>query len=407
MFGFTTIPLVAFVAPLLVLPIVARVGGVDGWASVGIGQSLGAFGVYTTSFGWNAIGAARVALEKDENRRKLVFAQSLWTRGVAFAVTSIVLGSIAFAISADGYRWVGALVAVATALGGMTVSWYGVGVSKPSLVMRYETIPITVAMILAAVAILLTGQIILYPVFMGLATMIGIYLMCRSLFRESSFPPAATLGLGGVFRRNAGPAVIDASGGAYSSAPVPIARATTGLAGVAGLVSADRVYRFGLTAVVVVGNALQGWVLECAPAEGRYRRQIASIAAHLGLGLVGGGVLAIGGPWIAMLLFGGSVVPSEPVFFWYGVAYLSISVATPFIRNLLIPGNKTGVVVIATVLSALIGIGAMVVLGLVLGLVGVAMALAISELVVTCILAVPAFQLLRDERSQFVRRGGR
>lgn len=398
--GFTTIPLISIIAPLLVLPVVARVGGVDGWASVGIGQALGAFGVFTTSFGWNVIGSARVALEKDTDARRVIFLESLWTRGIAFVVTALLVGSASYAMSAPDFRWTGALTAIATALGGMTISWYGVGVSRSSLVLLYESIPMAVAMALAAAAVFLTRQIILYPAFMILGSLTGLALFCRLLFAGNELPGANRPRLLNGFRRNLGPAIVDASGGAYASAPVPLSRLTTGIGPAAGVASADRVYRLGLTVIVVIGNALQGWILERSPQDGRFHRQVAGMVAHLLLGVVGALVLVFGGRLISGVLLGAAVVPVWQVFLWYGVAFFAISTATPFIRNLLIPSGNVRIVVIATVISAIVGVSAMAVFGVAMGVVGVAFALAISELLVTCVLAVPAFRVLLRERGE-------
>lgn len=398
--GFTVIPLISVVAPLLVLPIVARVGGVDGWASVGIGQSLGAFGVFTTSFGWNVIGSARIALEKESSKRRSIFLESLWTRGIAFLVTALLVGSASFAMSAPAYRWTGAVMAVATALGGMTMSWFGVGASNSNLVLRYESIPMSVAMALAAGAVLVTREIILYPVFMILGTVTGLFLFCRALFAGSSVPGPGKLRLASVFRRNLGPALVDVSGGAYASAPIPLTRLTAGIGPAADIASADRVYRFGLTAVVVVGNALQGWILERSPRDGRFRRQLVGLAAHAVLGVAGALILAFGGQVISETLLGAAVVPVAGVFLWYGIAFFAISTATPFIRNLLIPSGRVRTVVSATLISALVGVSSMIAFGMTMGATGVALALALSELLVTVVLAVPAARVLLAERAE-------
>jgi O-antigen/teichoic acid export membrane protein len=383
---------------LVVLPIVARVGGIDGWASIGIGQSLGAFGTFTTSFGWNVVGSARLALERDDWARRVIYTQSLWMRGSMFVATAAVLGSIAFAISAPQFRIVGALTAVATALSGLTVSWYGVGTSQPTVIMKYESSPVAASMVLAIPALLLTKNLVFYPTLLIAGTVVGLLLMQRSLYGKKPAPALRSLGLGGAFRRNLSPALIDITGGAYASAPVPTARVVDGISAAAGVASADRIYRFGLVAIVVLGNALQGWVLELPAGASRYRRHCASVIAHTLLGIFGFLVLALLGQLIATFLLGGDVVPTWIVFVWYGFAFFSISVSTPLMRNLLIPADRTRVVLVATLSSAIIGLAGMILLGIVWGPEGVAAALALSEFVVVCILAVPAAQLLRHER---------
>jgi O-antigen/teichoic acid export membrane protein len=406
--GFTTVPLLSFVAPLLVLPIVARIGGVEGWASIGIGQSIGAFGVYTTGFGWNVVGSARIALEPDDAERRHILAQSLRMRLLAFVVTAVVLGTVSYLLAAPGFRFVAALTAAATAFGGMTISWYGVGMSRPSFVLTYETVPMMAAMLCAIPLLLLTRALLVYPLLLIAAPIVGLSIMILREFRADRGDQGdgrIRRGVWGGFRTNLGPAVIDATGGAYSSAPIPVARLTQGVSAAAGVASADKIYRFGLTAVVIVGNALQSWVLECAVKDGRYRRQLVAIVVHAALGIVGLLVLWLGGRWITAVLFGGAVVPAESVFLWYGLAYLCISASTPFIRNILIPGDRTRIVLGATIASAVVGLAAMIAFGLLWGVTGVAAALALSELVIVGILAVPGIRIVRAQHATAARAG--
>ncbi|GAB3612448.1 hypothetical protein GCM10027415_07880 [Humibacter ginsengisoli] len=349
------------------------------------------------------VGSARVALEKSGDARKVIYAQSLWMRGTMFVLTSIVLGAIAFGISAPQFRMVGALTAVATALSGMTVSWYGVGSSRPSLVMKFESIPVALSMALAIPVLLITRELIVYPALLIAGTIVGLVLMHRSLFRDARAPRIRDLELGHAFRRNLAPALVDITGGGYASAPVPATRVVDGISAAAGVASADRIYRFGLVAVVVLGNSLQGWVLELPRGAPRYLRHCISIAAHIVLGLIGFIVLAFGGELLATLLLGPDVVPISAVFIWYGIAYFWISVSTPLMRNVLIPAERTSVVLSATLASAILGIGGMLVLGIAFGPAGVAAALALSEFIIVAVLAWPATTLiLRDRRSQRV-----
>lgn len=400
--GFTTIPMISFVAPLFLLPIVSRIGGVDGWASIGIGQSLGGFGAIVTSYGWNVIGSARVALEKDLEKRRWLYAQSLWNRGIVFVLAIAVVGGIAFAISAPSYRWVGGLTAVSSAFGGLSISWFGVGTARSSLVLKYEAIPAAVAVLVAIPLLLWTQQLIVFPTISILGAATGLVLMYAGMYRREPPPGPSSLELGSVFRRNLGPALIDTTGAAYTSATVPLSRTLGTIQDAAGVTSADKVYRLGLMAIMITGNALQGWVLEVSPAEGRFRRQIAGVIAHLLLGLLGLATLVFGGRLIAELFLGSQVVPAEAIFVWYGLAYFCVSTSTPLIRNILIPSSRTRIVLAATMTSAIVGLSSMIVFGTLLGATGVIMAFALSEFIIVVVLAWPATRVLLAER-RFLR----
>jgi O-antigen/teichoic acid export membrane protein len=401
--GFTTIPMVSFVAPLILLPIVSRIGGVDGWASIGIGQSLGGFGAIVTSYGWNVIGSARVAIDRDDETRRTIYAQSLWNRGIVFVFAVAAVGSVAFLISAPEYRWVGALTATASSFGGLSISWFGVGTSSSQLILKYEAIPSALAVLVAIPLLLYSRQLVFFPIVTIVGAVSGLVLMYLAMYRRQPPPPPRSLRLGRIFRSNMGPALIDATGAAYTSATVPLSSTFGTISDAAGVTSADKVYRLGLMAIMITGNALQGWVLEVSPAEGRIRRQLVGVVTHLLVGLVGLAVLLFGGRLIAGAFLGSHVVPPEQIFVWYGLAYFCVSTSTPLIRNVLIPAGRTRIVLAATVTSAMVGISSMVIFGLVLGSIGVIMAFALSEFIVIAVLTWPATKVLLGERDQLHR----
>ncbi len=154
--------------------------------------------------------------------------------------------------------------------------------------------------------------------------------------------------------------------------------------------SADAAYRLGLFTVTAMGNAFQGWTLE--PGAERRSRHRGAFLAHLGLGVVGGGLFAALGPWVTGFVFGPDVAAPRDVCVWYGVAFLFLSVSTPPIRNLLVPAGRVRLVLGWTVGSAVVGLVLMVGAALAGWSAGVAAGMAVSEAVLLAGLLVPALR---------------
>lgn len=396
-FGFTAIPMISFIVPMFLLPIVSRIGGVDGWASIGVGQAVGTFATVATSYGWNVVGGARAALEHSTLRRQRLYAEAFWTRVTALVVVMPIAAVIAYVLGAGADRPAAALMAVAGALTGMSLDWYAVGTGSPSTILWFETIPTALAMACAVPVLLITRNLVLYPVLLILGLGTGLILLNIRLFRRPFPPLLARREWAGALRGNFVPALIDSTAGAYSSAPVPFSRAFGTISLTASIASADKVYRIGLMAIVVTGNALQGWVL-AVPANERWRRHLASFVLHGLVAVIGFAVLVFGGPLISSLFLGEAVAASNQLFLWYGIAYIAISLTTPFIRNILIPAERNATVLAATVAAAVVGLLLMVILGALVGAVGVLIAYAVSEVTIFVALLIPALHVVFAQR---------
>ncbi|WP_201423176.1 hypothetical protein, partial [Xanthomonas perforans] len=85
---------------------------------------------------------------------------------------------------------------------------------------------------------------------------------------------------------------------------MPITQGLVGTQAAAELTSADKLYRVGLTAILIVGNTLQKWVLEAAWEQGRTRRHLVALALHFVVGIVGLLVLVLLGPWLTAAFLG-------------------------------------------------------------------------------------------------------
>lgn len=377
--GFAALPLLSSLAPLLLLPIIARVGGVEGWASVATAQAIGAFGSVMVSFGWTIAGPPRITREKTDVERRRLYRSAFSTRVVMMFVFAPILMAVSAVLASPAHILDAVVMTGAMTLFGLSPAWYCIGLGRPRLIATFEAIPKFLATLVAAAFLLIGYPIWTYPAVLILATVLG--LVAFHTTQIESWWPWTKQGAKSVRRTLHTmmiPALVEITGSTYAAMPVPIASATTSLLSTGMFASADKLFRYGMFSISALANALQAWVLEGAIGISR-RRHFIAIAAHAVLGLVGLAVLVVAGPWATALLFGDPVKATVDVCIWYGIAFLFLSLTTPLIRNLLIPNGKTAVILTATIISAVVGIPTMIISGISLGSVGVAFGFALSE----------------------------
>lgn len=395
--GFGAVPLFAAVVPFAVLPIASRIQGPGGWAAIGTGQAIGALVAMISSYGWNVNGGALVAQAPDADRQRELYAQSLWCRLLTYLIVGGGGAALAAALVGGAFAPVAALATLATGATGLTVAWYSVGVGLARIALWYEAIPIAVLTLASAGVMLLTGSVAAYPLLVLTGITIGLFLLNMSLFGRP-LPPWDARQIARAFRSNLAVAIADGVGGSYSTAPVPVGQVLFGTPAAAQLTSADKVYRIGLTAISVLANSTQKWVLEVSYAEGRMRRHAVALVLHGIVGLTGFSVLVFAGEFLTRVFLGADVAPPAEVFPAYGLAYLTISLTTPLIRNILVPAGRDRVVMVGIVCSAIVGLPTMVLGGLSWGLVGITAGLALSEVVVLSVVSVAAIRILSGAR---------
>ena len=391
--GFGSLPLLSAVAPLAILPVIARTGGADAWVAVATGQAVGVVASTVIGFGWSVTGPPRVA-RADDAARLAILRDAVRTRA-AVAAPVLALAVVAAALLSPGpARTLAVLMACASAVAGFSVAWFCVGAGTPGLIARYEALPRVGGIAVSAALLLATGALALYPVLLLVSTVAGSALLYRRLgaeLRSGGAVPQVAERLDAVpvrtlLRAQATGAAIELSGAAYTAAPVLLAGQLL-LADVPGYVSGDRLYRLALYAVVVVGNAFQGWLPGAGPAAEPGRRRVA-LAAHVAVGVVGGAAFALLAPWASAVLFGEALRVPATVAVALGVAFLAVSVSTTVIRHRLLPGRGPGVVLGVTALGAVVGIAAVAVLGSTWGALGVAAGVAGGETFVVVALLV-------------------
>lgn len=392
--GFTGAPVLSALAPFIILPVISRAVGPEGWANFSAGQSIGILGMVAVLFGWGILGPVRVARSTSSSERAVILHESLRSRLLLAMIVMPVAGVVAWSVSGEAYRVETIAVAVAMTAGGLTPAWFCIGQGDARGLMIFDALPKLAASFIAFPIIAIWGSVLAYPILLITLSLpvygLHAWLNAHAKWREGEQTPAFTR----TIRALAPTAVVDATGNAYGSTSIPIATAGLSAGDASAFASADRAYRIGTLLVVAVGNALQAWVLDRSAPDARARHRLA-LAAHAILGLAGGAGIALLGPWATALVFGPTVAADPMPCALFGVAFFCISLATPLIRNLLIPADRVRVVLAATITAAVVGLTIML-----LGSAGgsaeiIALGVASSELAALAVLAGPAFRTYR------------
>lgn len=391
--GFTLLPLLSLVIPLLLLPVISGIVGPEGISSVMAGQAIGLFGTSVIMWGWNVDGPVAIAHSVDHHGRSQVYLSSIRTRLVLLVVTAPVTTTLAALVALPEFRTEAVSMALASLFLGMSPSWYCIGLGNPKMLAVFDTLPRFLATIASVPLLLLTNELWTYTLLLAVATAAALVAFHRRISPGGAWFPSD---LGGTFKaigEQAHTAGINVAGVSYGSTPVPIATATTSASASGALATADTLYRFGLFTVYALANALQAWVLERG-VHSSHKRQLLGIGSHVVLGIVGAATLTLLGPSVSNIVFAGQARADMLTCMYYGFAFFFISASTPFIRNLLIPAGKSRLVLMFTATSAILGIAGMVLSGLSGHISGIALSMALSELLLFAFVLIPGLRTL-------------
>ncbi len=387
--GFTGAPILSALAPFIILPVISRIVGADGWANFSTGQSIGILGMVGVLFGWGIVGPVRVARATSMQEHAVILHESIRSRLLTSLIAVPAAAVATFLVSGPSYRLESVAVAVAMTVGGLTPAWFCIGQGNPRALMIFDALPKLAASLLALPIIALTGQILWYPALLLAFTVPAFAIHAYLTAHGDALGDARPRRLLSVLRALVPTATIDATSNAYGSTAIPIATAGLDPADASSFASADRAYRIAIMAVIAFGNAFQAWVLD-PQTTGTARRHRLALLSHIVLGLAGGSAIALLGPWLTGVLFGQDVAAKPLPSLLFGVAFFFLSTTTPLIRNILIPAQAYRTVFAATIAAAAVGITTMVV-GSLLGSASiVALGVAVSEATTFVVLVVPA-----------------
>lgn len=391
--SFAGLPLLSSLAPFLLLPFIARIGGPGAWAAIGVGQAVGAIATIVVSLGWTLTGPAQVAGIPDPSERRRIYSLSLLNRSIVFLVCLPILVAVCMALAPPDYMQETIWMAVASAAAGLSPAWFCIAIGSASKIARYDVLPRLVAMAASFPLIISTHEIVWFPLSILLGTLLGTGFFTKSHSDVQDFR-TVTRGhlLASVWGMRTAFATTFAAG-AYAATPILVVAGTAPISSLAMFVSAEKLYRVGLLSVGALGNSLQGWVAEHG-AETRDRMRF-SLMSHGALGILGLLTMVVVGPTATKLMFGDSVSADLPTCFWFGLSFLFVSLNTAMGAHILVPLGKVRAVLWSTVAGAVVGLPAMIVFSQGMQGTGAALGLAIGELIVCIVQGVTIIQFRR------------
>ncbi len=396
--GFSALPILAAAAPLLILPVLTRTIGAEGWTHVAIGMSVGGAGAIVVNYGWGVVGPAQAAILDHAGATRL-YRTSFFMRAVLSAVVAPV-SYVAATLLAHDYSGGAGVMAIAYAVGGLSPAWYLIGRSQPVGVAVWDTVPRLIAALIAVPVLLIFPSALAFAV-----TTLAIYAAAWLWFGGRSMREGGPIDwtieratVGDAFRKQSSLVASSVVAGLYTSLSVALV-GLANLPAVAGFAAVDRVRAMGKQGEMAVANGFQGWVGSAARGSDRgIARARKALGVTSAAGVVAGALLAYGLPPLAPFLFGGEITVSSYLALFMGLSLVAtaISISTTF--HVLAPAGKTRVISVATLAGAAVGAPTVLLGAASFGAVGAAAGVFLAEAVVVLVELPVALAILRRSR---------
>lgn len=372
---YTLVPLLSAVAPLLVIPAATSVYGAQAWGSIAVGLSIGVAGAVIGEFGWAIVGPQAVA--RDPGTAAALYDRALASRLAVALPLAVVTGLTASVLGGD-HSGAAALLAVGVTLGALSPSWFCTGRNRPHVTLVAESLPRLVCTGLAAGAIAIGGPLELYGAALIIAALLAVVITAR-LERVAVVPSTVALRL--VPKTIRSQLVLVAGRGTttlYKTLPTALLAAAAPEL-VAVYAAADRPLRLGLQFLAALPQRLQAWVAVDDDSVRRGRLRLA-ILANAVVGVVAGVVFAVAMPFVAPILFAGTITVPMVVSVVAGVL-VAVICTSRGLGLALVAERRSGHTTTAAIASALVGVPGTLVGAALGGVPGVFAALALAEAV--------------------------
>lgn len=375
--AFFLLPLLSAVLPFVALPVVARRASLHEWAALGAGQSIGMVTALIIAWGWAIVGPVQVArLDRADSRR--LYASSITMR------CSIALIATPFSVTVSwwlsGGEPLAPLMTLATAVSGLAPTWYNIGLARPMAIFWSDLLPRAIATAVSVVCILAGFTVLIYPalLFVGAAAGVAIYSV-REIARIGDLLISPRQ-IGRAIGAQSHVAATELSAAAYALLCAPIVLLLSGIGAAALFVSAERFYRIGLTGISSLTNGMQKWVAEEFDNEvARTRRRNGAVLLMVAGGC-GAVIFGLALPPVSVLFFGQHLSVDQLTAVALGLSFFFVSINTALGRFYLVPLGRTHQLFRSTLIGAMIGFPAILVLTAAFGAQGAALGLSLSQL---------------------------
>lgn len=379
--AFLLVPALSAVTPLVAVPAITASAGAQGWEAYALGISIGSLVCVLVELGWPLTGPQRVAAEPP-GRRWETLLQSLRTRGLALFVlapVAVVLAILLTYVTGSEHETTTVLMALASAVTGLSCNWYFTGVGKPLRILTSEALPRALMVTAAAFAVAAGAPIWVVPTAYLLAVLYS-PLAALALARDERTGRAEFTVRGDLLSMRSQWAAMSGRSIAalYMALPVTL---VAGFAPsvLAAFAAADRLMRMALSILIALPNAMQNWVGSASTALERRHRTRDAILVNAATGVVAGAGFALLAPWISRFLFSGAVDIDPVLALASGVvlALVCVSRATGLLG--LVRYGRIHALTLSATAAACVGVPAICVLAVVGGAVGAVIGEMVAE----------------------------
>lgn len=193
--SFASTTVLSGVVSVLSIPLIVLFADTASWGAVALGQAVGSSVGVLAMFGWGITGPARVAMMPPTSRAAAYW-DSIVARAYLFAPALVITGVVTWVLVPTA-QVASTTCAIAMAFGGLSGSWFLVGVKRPDRLFWLDTVPRVGGTVLGIVALAVTDSLVLFAVLQLLGSFAAFGLVTRWIVPALRRPEGAVRG----FRR--------------------------------------------------------------------------------------------------------------------------------------------------------------------------------------------------------------
>ena len=327
------------------IPIVVGAIGAQAWAAIAAGQAVGVIGSIFIQLGWGVTGPAEIAATPDAAKRTYIYRESLYYRFAVTLPVIIVISAISWHVVPAQYSLISAIAGAGSAMLGLTASWYFVGKGAPISLLRLDTLPRVLSVIVGSALLLVYPDAIIFAVAVLFSSVLPLLMASMAIRRESrelgeDSKVDFSWSRGKEILSYQAPGIVSSViSQSYKFLPlILISAIRPDHAAAYALI--DRIIKFAIAAIKPVAQSLQAWVPGAGTDRVIPRIWVAMSIAGCAGGVAGCSFLVVG-PMVANFL-GAEAIELSYGFYLPAALVLSSSALTQMgMLSLLALGRRT------------------------------------------------------------------
>jgi hypothetical protein len=382
--GFGLSFLLGFVPSIFAIQVMIQKFGSAIWAHVTISQSYSVLPAAIVAWGWSVTGPTSVAKLTNQAAKEYLF-QSLRIRG-RILLLALPITMAAYAVLFPNASLEEFATIFSGLLAAMTSPWYMIGKGQPKRLILLDSLPRSLAVILAIVSAQLGGSVILFVVIQGLGVLTSVLMLpvLESRAVANAKAPDYVEDIKSTSEQphsRAAGAVISIASTIYVNLPIVILGRIFSIEALAPFVLADKLAKLAVSATIPVTQWLQSWI-PTGEIDIRAKSRKA-LNSTLCFGLVTVITFIFVAIYGTQYLAGATIEAPMPLIFAFSISVGSIVISRNVGLAILASLEALTFVATSTVIALLLGLTLVYISATGGSLVGAAWSLALTEFLVT------------------------